>query len=319
MKIWRWMICAMAALGAMIMAQGCVGGKSKMSENKQIAVTIPPLQGLVEEIVGADYEVVCLLPAGSSPETYSPTARQIVSLSDAEFVFTLGTLAFEDEITKSLESQRNKVVETAQGIELLTGCEHEHHHEGGCLHEEQCAHCEGDNHHNHKAQPHAHAHHHHSFDPHVWLAPVELGVIAANIAGEIVAQYPDSTKYRTNYERLIAELAEREVSYGEMLKNAPRHFLIYHPALGYLAADYGLEQISLENEGKSPTPAALAGVVDMVEREHIESMFYQQEYPLDVVKPIAEILGVNLIEINPLSRDIISELDRIVEALTNSK
>lgn len=319
MRIWRWMICAIAALGTLVLAQGCVGDKSKEVENKQIAVTIPPLQGLVEEIIGADYEVVCLLPAGSSPETYSPTARQIASLSDAEFVFTLGTLAFEEEIIKRLDNQQNKVVKTARGIELLTGCGHEHHnhHNGECSHEEQCAHCEGNNH-NHKAESHTPAHHHHSFDPHVWLAPEELGVIATNIAEAIVAHRPDSVKYRTNYERLKIKLAEREVCYGEALKSAPKHFLIYHPALGYLAADYGLEQISLENEGKSPTPAALAGVVDMVAHEHIESMFYQQGYPLDIVKPIAEILSVNLVEINPLSKDIIGELDRIVGALINS-
>ena len=47
-------------------------------------------------------------------------------------------------------------------------------------------------------------------------------------------------------------------------------------------------------------------------------VLYQQEYPLDVVKPIAEILSVNLVEINPLSKDIIAELDRIIAILANN-
>ena len=296
----------------------CGNRATKACGEKQIVVTIPPLQGLVKEIVGEDYEVACLLPAGASPETYSPTARQVSMLADAQFVFTVGTLSFEQELVWRLENQRDKVVATAEGIELLAGCGHSHNvaeeaHEHECEHGEEA---------NHEAVAehgeHAHSHHHHSVDPHAWLAPRELQVIVDNIAREIIAQNPDSTKYRANYEQLKAKLEQRTEAYREVLVSAPRAFLIYHPALGYLAKEYGLEQISLENEGKTPTPVALAGVVDRVEKEGLKTMFYQQEYPISVVKPIAEILGVNLVEINPLSSDIISELDNIVKALTNN-
>ena len=296
----------------------CGGRNARNVYEKQIVVTIPPLQGLVKEIVGEDYEVACLLPAGASPETYSPTARQVSMLADAQFVFTVGTLSFEQEIVGHLENQQDKVVVTAEGIELLAGCGHSHNvaeeaHEHECEHGEEADHEAVAEH-----GEHAHSHHHHSVDPHAWLAPRELQVIVDNIAREIVAQNPDSTKYRANYEQLKAKLEQRTEAYREVLISAPRAFLIYHPALGYLAKEYGLEQISLENEGKTPTPVALAGVVDRVEKEGLKTMLYQQEYPISVVKPIAEILGVNLVEINPLSSDIISELDNIVKALTNN-
>lgn len=309
MRFLRNIIIGVALLAGL---QACGGRGGNVLSGKEIVVTIPPLQGLVREIVGDDYRVRCMLPSGSSPESYSPTARQVAALAEAEFVFAVGTLHFESELLKRAENQDFAVINTAQGIELLTGCEHTHeaveseHSHGG----EAEAHRHSHNH-NHKA-------HHHSFDPHVWLAPEELGMIAANIAEKVIAAHPDSVKYIANYEQLKAKLEEREVRYGEMLEAAPRGFLIYHPALGYLAAEYGLEQISLENEGKSPTPASLAEVVDRVEREGLKTMFYQQEYPLDVVKPIAEILGVNLVQINPLSGDIIGELDNIVTRLTNS-
>ena len=296
----------------------CGGRNARNVYEKQIVVTIPPLQGLVKEIVGEDYEVACLLPAGASPETYSPTARQVSMLADAQFVFTVGTLSFEQELVGRLENQRDKVVVTAEGIELLAGCGHSHNvaeeaHEHECEHGEEADHEAVAEH-----GEHAHSHHHHSVDPHAWLAPRELQVIVDNIAREIVTQNPDSTKYRANYEQLKAKLERRTEAYREVLISAPRAFLFYHPALGYFAKEYGLEQISLENEGKSPTPASLAEVVDRVEREGLKTMFYQQEYPLDVVKPIAEILGVNLVQINPLSGDIIGELDNIVTRLTNS-
>lgn len=294
---------------AILAMVACGNNSSKSQSSKVIAVTIPPLQGLVAEIVGNDYRIECLLPSGSSPETYSPTARQIAGLSDAEFVFTIGTMPFETEIVKRLKNQRNNIITTSAGIELLTGCGH-HHHEGAHHPEDKISI------HNHAST--THSHHHHSSDPHVWLAPDELQVIVDNIASEIIAAHPDSTKYIANYEQLKAKLEARKLHYAELLKNAPKSFLIYHPALGYLAEDYGLEQISLENEGKSPTPSALANIVDKVESEGLNVVLYQQEYPLDVVQPIAEILGVKLIEINPLSSNIIAELDRIIAILANN-
>ncbi len=289
-----------------ILLISCSG--SKQANGRKIVVTVAPLAGLVEEIVGEDYEVVILLPSGSTPENYSPTPRQIASLEGADMVFMLGTMNFEQQIVKRFENQHdNTFVNVSNGIELIAGgCTHSHSHE---RHDCDCEQ------HSHKEHT---EHRHIGTDPHIWLAPGTLEVIVDNIAEEIIAQNPDSTKYFANYKQLKAKLQQRKEHYRELLITAPRSLLIYHPALGYLAEEYGLEQISLENEGKSPTPASLAEIVDRVEREGLGTMLYQQEYPLDIVQPIAEILGVNLVEINPLSKDTITELDRIVGALTNS-
>ncbi len=271
-------------------------GGNVTNNNRQIVVSIPPLEGIVSEIVGEDFEVITLLPSGSSPESYSPTTRQIASISTAEHLFYTGVLNFENELLQRFDREQNSALLTnvSNGIELLSGgdCGHEHHSEGHT--------------------------HHHAVDPHIWLSPGTLDVIVDNIAGAIIAANPDSLRYVVNYKALKSKIAARKELFRERLAGAPREFLIYHPALGYLADEYGLEQISLENEGKSPTPSFLAGVVDKVAESGIKVMLYQQEYPLDVVKPIAEILNVKLVNINPLSEDIIDELNYIVEQLTNS-
>lgn len=290
-----------------VMFVSCDG--AKQTDGRKIVVTIAPLAGLVEEIVGEDYEVSVLLPSGSTPENYSPNPRQIALLEGADMVFMLGTMDFEHQIVKRFENQENNsFVDVSKGIKLIAGgCSHSHSHEHldcDCEHHSHSEHTE---------------HHQVGTDPHIWLAPGTLEVIVDNIADKILTQNPDSTKYCANYEQLKAKLQQRKECYREMLITAPKSFLIYHPALGYLAEEYDLEQISLENDGKSPTPAALAEIVDRVKNEGVESMIYQQEYPLDIVQPIAEILNVNLVEINPLSKDIITELDRIIGALTNSK
>jgi zinc transport system substrate-binding protein len=186
------------------------------------------------------------------------------------------------------------VIDVSNGVELLAGgCGHDHN------------------------EAHSH-HHHHAVDPHIWMSLQGLIQIVDNITQVLMDKHLNSAHYKTNSEALMARISERAEAYGKVLKSAPREFLIYHPALGYLAREYGLEQIALENEGKNPTPGALAEIVDKVQAEGVKVLLYQQEYPLDVVKPIAEILGVNLVEINPLNVDIIAELDRIVAQLTNS-
>ena len=86
--------------------------------------------------------------------------------------------------------------------------------------------------------------------------------------------------------------------------------------MGYLAKDYSLKQIALENDGKSPTPSTVINIVDIVKDNGIQTLLYQKEYPLDVIKPLAEILDVKPIIINPLHTDIVGEIERIVNIIS---
>lgn len=258
--------------------------------NKSITVTIEPIKGLLENIVGSDFEINTLLPAGATPENYSPTMQQIAKLEDSEFVFCIGTLPFENQLIKQTKQSGDKFVDLSSGVELVSGCNGNHNEQND--------------------------HHHHSTDPHIWVSMVNLSTMVNNIDKALSSKYPDSLKYSVNCQRLIAEIEAKKESYKQMLITAPKDILIYHPALGYLSKELGLNQIALENEGKSPTPSSLADVIEVVEKEGIGVMFYQKEYPLDIVKPIADILGVNLMEFNPLSADIINEIDRVINIIS---
>lgn len=262
---------------------------------KTISVTIPPLKGIVNQIVGDDYEVNVLLPAGTSPETYSPTISQLTAVSNSDFVFTIGTLNFEQTLANSLkDNAKGQIISTSEGVYLIEGtCSHAHHHD-----------------------PEEYHSHHHSIDPHVWMSHNGLLKIIDNITNALVINNPDSVSYIANAERVKNQITAQMSKAEATFNNAPKSFLIYHPALGYFAEEYGLEQISLENEGKNPTPKSLAEIVEKVDDDNLTVLLYQQEYPEDVVKPVADILGVNLFQINPLSEDIITELDRVINILS---
>lgn len=277
---------------AILSCVAACGSNADTRHSKSISVTIPPLQGIVKEIVGNDYKINVILPKGATPENYSPTVAQMAAIEHSEYLFNIGTLPFEQQIVSKLKSAKGANIQmVADGIELIEGsCEHGHtHHE-----------------------------HHHSHDPHVWMSIDGLMTIIDNIATPIINSNPDSTKYVANYEAIKRRLIVNKQRYAEQLDAAPRHFLIYHPALGYLAQEFGLEQIALENDGKAPTPAGVINIVEKAQAEGLKYMLYQAEYPLDVVKPIAEVLGVKPILINPLSDNILKELDRIINILAGN-
>ena len=290
-------------LAVVAVAAGCGPQKvAKSAADKVLIVSIPPYYGLTRAIVGDDFEVQVLLPEGSSPETFSPTIRQIAAVQNAEMFLSGNLMEFEKTLTKRLAEHKSvKVINISEGCKLIEN----EHDECGC--KEGC-----------QRHAHLHSHHHHgAVDPHVWMSPFDLETIARNIGEAVCAAYPDSVKYVVNLQQLISELRARQVAYGEQLKaGGRRHFLIYHPALSYLARDYDLVQISLENEGKNPTPTSLAEVVDVVDKWQIGQMMYQSEYPQDIVEPIVNILGVNMVQINPLNMDMLTELDGVINIIS---
>ena len=283
----RYIIHIFIATLLVVFIAGCAS--SKVGE-KVITVSIPPLQGLVEAIVNNDYKVVALLPSGSTPENYSPTPSQLINIEESEFVFFVGTLDFENTIAQRLAERDVNIVNTGRDAELVEG---------------ECSH-------NHKVG----SEYNHGVEPHIWLSLVELEKVVGNIGNTICATHPDSVRYKANFEQLMGRIKAAHEHYLELFEpHRGEAFLIYHPALTYFARDYGLEQISVEQEGKAPTPTTLAELAEVVNNSEIEHLIYQSEYPVDVVKPVAEVLGVTLLEINPLSVDILAEINRIANTL----
>jgi len=88
-----------------------------------------------------------------------------------------------------------------------------------------------------------------------------------------------------------------------MSQEADRAFMIYHPALSYFARDYGLLQISIEEEGKEPTPAHMRALIEISKIEKIGVIFVQPEFDKRNAEVVATELGARVVEINPLSYD----------------
>lgn len=70
----------------------------RTTEQAEMMVTIAPLKYIVEQITADDFRVGVLVPAGTSPETFDPTPRQIVDINNAKLLFSTGLIEFEQNI-----------------------------------------------------------------------------------------------------------------------------------------------------------------------------------------------------------------------------
>lgn len=263
--------------------------RTPQTDDRAMVVTILPLRTIVGSIVGSDFDIDVLVPAGASPETFEPTPRQFARLNRARHIFSVGLIDFENSLLSKLQQPEN-VVNLSRGIELI---------EGNCAH-------------HHDGKEHAHG-----IDPHVWTSPRALQQMADNTYKAIHAAYPDSAKYTVNYGKLKAALQQLDAEVGARLQEAgTRYFLIYHPALTYYARDYGISQVAIENEGKEPSAKELARIIRQARADGITRIFYQSQFPASTVEIIARDLGATSIAIDPLREDVLTNIAEITAQIT---
>ena len=266
------------------------GNTTQKSEKPILTVTLEPLRYFTEAIAGDNYEVVSMVPKGSSPESYDPTPQQLVNLSKSQAYFRIGYIGFEQAWMKKLEANcpNMKVFDTSKGIDLIRDKGHwhgDHFHEGGV-------------------------------EPHVWNSTQNALIIADNIYQALCEL--DSTHqedYQKRLDVLKQTIRQTDANIRTLLEKADSTFLIYHPALSYFARDYGLKQVSIEEGGKEPSPAQLKALIETCRNENVHTIFVQQEFDQRNAQLIANELGVNIVSINPLSYDWVKEMIRIAEAL----
>lgn len=277
-------------LSILVVLSGC-GHRGTQDERETIFVSVLPLRGIVNGIVGDDFRIEVLVPPGMNPESFEPTPRQMVDLNRSQLVFNVGWIDFEQNMLSKIED-RQKVIDLNRGIEPIAG---------------SCSHVETEK------------THRHGVDPHIWTSPRELRTMADNAYQAIHKLYPDSSRYAVNYQQLADKLRMLDESVAKQLMQSEiPYFMIYHPALTYYARAYGISQVAIEQDGKEPSARRLAQLIDQARRDSVRVIFYQSQFPASTVEVIAEDIGAESIQIDPLAEDVVSNISHITDLITKS-
>ncbi len=248
----------------------------------RVAVSIAPLADVVERIGGERVEVVVLVGPSDSPASYDPTARQVAALARCTVLFTTG-VAMENALLPKLRgiAPELEIVDTTVGLDMIKTTEHDH----------------GD-------------HHHAEIDPHVWLSPQRLRSQAAIIANTLQRLMPEeSARFKTKAAHFDSQLVVLDTEIAAILAPvAGRELLAFHPAFGYLAADYGLIQSAVETGGMAPGPKGLAKVLKRAKTSGVGAIFVQPQFSMSAARAVAAEIGVELIVLDPLARNTIDNL-----------
>jgi zinc transport system substrate-binding protein len=232
-----------------------------------VTVSVPPQACFVEKIGGDRVSVHIMIPGGANPATYEPTPRQLIDLSNSSMYVKVGAPAFKFENrflqTFSDRNPRMTVIDTSAGVKFRTG------------------------------------------DPHIWTSPVPVRVAAANIAHGLASHDPaHKEEYGKNLKQFLEEIDKIRESIKKLLHGKSGYsFMIYHPAWGYFADEYNLHQIPIEDKGKPGNAAHIRSMIDLARQKGIRDVLVQKGFDAKSARTIADELGGQVIEVDPLERD----------------
>lgn len=266
-----------------------------------VAVTIVPQATFVEAIAGDLVEVVTIIPPGGSPASYEPTPQQMADIADSIVYFTIGVPAETGNILPQTSDDLNVVdlVDLVNDVYPDLMFEEDEHEEE---HEEEDG------------------HDHSGRDPHIWLSLKRVKVMVTEIKDELVRLDPDNeSTYNKNYEAYMTEITETQEQTEALLENKTvRSFIVYHPSWGYLADDFDLEMIALEEDGSEASAIRIQEVIDFALENNIDTVFFQTQISSSQVESLVDELNAEQVEINPLADNYLENYIDIITAIAGS-
>lgn len=269
---------------------GCVEDNGFDPDKKTVAVTITPQRAFIEAVAGDAFNILVLIPAGQSPATYDPSAKDMAILEDADVYFTIGVTTEDGNIlpdpqTSDLYTVALEDIVAEHYTDLRIGET--------------------------------------SRDPHIWLSIKRVKIMIETICDELVNIEPTMKDlFEANRDNYLVELDTANATIlAKFEDKTMRTFIVFHPSFGYFADDYGLEMISIEEDGKSATQKGIIEIIDFAKEKDIHHVFYQSEFDSSQVNMLkADIPDLQVVELIPLSEDYINNLiemgDRIAGALS---
>lgn len=278
---------------------GCQPVVKTTSLKKVITVSILPQKYFVETLAGDYFEVNVLVQPGQSPENYEPSPSQMRAVSESTAYIQIGA-PFETVWIEKVHAMNPEMVifDSSAGIERIVMPDHFHEDE----------------------QTNETDHENEEMDPHIWTSPKLVKTQLENITKLLVQIDPQNeTYYQANLAGFLSDIDQLDLELQSELKDlANRKFMVYHPAWGYFAQDYGLEQIAIEIGGTEPSAKEMSQIIDLAKTEQVKVIFVQPEFSVRSAETIAAEIGGKVIPISNLEYNWLENMRSIGKILAES-
>ncbi|MEC7840535.1 MAG: zinc ABC transporter substrate-binding protein [Chlamydiota bacterium] len=255
----------------------------------KVLVSIAPHRAFVREIAGNTIDVQVIVPAGASSHSFEPTPRQMVDAGKADMWFRVGE-SFEARFADVIRSYHPemKMVNMRDGVSMIKA--------------EKC---------------HGHQCSHDFEDVHIWLSPKEVKVQAETISRALSAMYPENAQlYAKNKSNFLKKLDALDADIRKILSDCnSRILLVSHPAYAYFARDYGFTQLSVEFEGKDPTPQQLTNLIKRAKEAKVGIIFTQPQHSNKGALLIARHLNAKVENIDPYAENYFDNMRSLAEKI----
>lgn len=244
----------------------------------RVVVSAYPFEYAVQRVAGDLVDLTNLLTPGADGHDLELSPQQIAAVGQADLVVYMGhyQAAFDEAVA---QQQPNQVLDVADFLKLRYGDGHDH--------------TGADD-----------GHDHGEVDPHVWLDPQNMALMADQIARTLGELDPaNQAGYQANAAAFGSDIEGLDAEFAAKLVGCRTDtFVTNHAAFGYLADRYGLEQVGIQglSTDAEPSPARIAAVQQIAKQHDLTTIFYETAVSPKVAQTIASDLGLATDVLDPL-------------------
>lgn len=186
-----------------------------------VVTTIFPVYDWTKNVAGENCNVIYLDESGTDMHSFEPTAKDILTLADADVFIHIGGVS-DEWVGSAVDAAKNPELITLSLInitgvleeEIVQGMEHDHDHDIT------------------------------KYDEHIWLSLKKAQKAVSAIADTLAkADSANAEQYKTNAESYNAKLNALDKKYTDCVNTAKRKTLLFADRFPfrYLTEDYGIE------------------------------------------------------------------------------
>ena len=238
-----------------------------------VTTTIYPLYSIAKEVGGDKVKLNNIIPFGVEAHGFDPTPADMAKLSKSDIFITSSDSMepWKDKIVKSLNIE-NKVFDMSEHVKLRQMQEEVSHKEDNHDHDE-------------------HEDEHSNFDPHYWVS-LNNYILMTEAITKLFIEKDSINKdiYTKNSEIYLEKINTLKNKYETTINTCTnKKILVNHDAFGYFADDYGVKQYSISgiSPEDKPSAKAISELINLVKKENINTVFFEEFASPKVAKTIA--------------------------------